>query len=75
MANKNTTSGVCRIYLVVTKGLRKAENSDFCIFAKFGTRFFCILYSIFSVLRQNCILQNTKHNTEFSKALFWVKKP
>jgi len=50
---------------IVFKALRKAEYSDFHIFAKFGTHFF--LYSVYSVLCQNRILQNTKHMTKLTK--------
>ncbi len=50
---------------VSIKALQKAEYSDFCIFTKFGTHFFP--YSVFSVLRQNCILRNIKHMTKLTK--------
>jgi hypothetical protein len=55
--------------------LRKVENSDCCIFAKFGTRFFRIPYSVFSVLCQNRILRNMKQNAEYSKPLFLGQNP
>jgi hypothetical protein len=57
---------------VSTKSLRKAEKSDFLYFRKIRNTFFP--YSVFFVLRQNPILQNTKHNTEYSKPLFLGQK-
>jgi len=52
------------IYLFI-KALQKAKFSEFRIFAKIETRF--IMYSAFSILRQNQILQNTKHMTKLMK--------
>ncbi len=52
------------IYLFI-KALQKAEFSEFRIFAKIETRF--IMYSAFSILRQNQILRNTKHMTKLMK--------
>ncbi len=50
--------------LAIDKALRKVENSDFHIFAKFGTHFFCIPFSVFSISRQNRIFKSEFHKTK-----------
>ncbi len=83
MRSCNDPSRQCILHFTLaTKGLRKAEYSDFCIFAKFRTCFLPYVYSVYRILCHNQKFGITQKIDIWNKMInlifrpkmgFWVK--